>query len=210
MIRSARRSPRLLWGALRAALRDRRFWAVQAMLLVIATAHLLVDTEGLLRSTPFPASETVGLLLLPVGYAAASFGLGGSVATAIWACVLWLPDLMLPNDQGQPWADLVELALVVTVAVLIGLRIESERSAHARAERAEEEHAAAEARRRKVAQAYANDLVRVQEEERLRLSHELHDEPVQRLVRLDQRLRSACDRTLNIFFQHIIAGRSLV
>ncbi len=169
-------------------LRDPRFWLVQAMLVSIAAAHLAVDAAGLLRSTPFPASETVGLLLLPVGYAAVSFGLGGSVATAVWACILWLPDLMLPGDQGQPWADLVELALVLAVAVLVGTRIEAEREAHARASTAEQDHAAAEEARRKAAQAYAKNLVAIQEEERHRLSRELHDEPVQRLVHLAQRL----------------------
>jgi two-component system NarL family sensor kinase len=42
-----------------------------------------------------------------------------------------------------------------------------------------------------VTRAFASDLVEVQEEERRRISQELHDEPVQRLVRLNQRLLAA-------------------
>ncbi len=273
--------------------RDARFWLVQVVLVAIASFHLLGDQVGVLRTTPFPASETVGLLLVPVAYAAAAFGLGPSVATALWAWVLWTPDLFLPNDEGQPYADVLELALITAVAVLVGFRIERERAARAAAERADAEHLAAELRYRslldahvsptllvdatgtvvlanpaaralfgagvtgssatelgieaswlaeagegpsrapvltvgrgeaarelrvqtavvagvgspgedavqvvlndvtaearsgRTARAYANDLVDVQEDERRRISRELHDEPVQRLVHLSQRL----------------------
>jgi signal transduction histidine kinase len=282
--------------ALHPPLRDPRFWLVQAVLVLIASFHLVGDQVGILRTTPFPASETVGLLLVPVGYAAARFGLGPSVATALWAWVLWMPDLLLPNDEGQPFADVLELTLITAVAVLVGVRIERERAARSAAERADAEHQAAERRYRSLldahasptllldpagtvllanpaarrlfgagvggrtasqlglgpdwrdppagdapaarlltvgtgeaarefrvqstvvpgageaeegtvqvvlhdvtaearegrsARAYANDLVRVQEEERRRISQELHDEPVQRLVHLSQRLLSA-------------------
>ena len=282
--------------ALHPPLRDPRFWVVQVVLLLIAAFHLLGDQVGVLRSTPFPASETVGLLLVPIGYAAAAFGLGPSVATALWAWVIWMPDLLLPNDEGQPFADVLELTLITAVAVLVGFRIERERAARATAERADAEHQAAEQRYRSLldahasptllidaagtvvlanpaarqvfgdtitgspvtevgiedgwrttdvdgttpahslvvgtgndarefrvqstvvaglgtpaeqtvqvvlhdvtaearegrsARAYANDLVKVQEDERRRISQELHDEPVQRLVHLSQRLLAA-------------------
>ena len=292
---------RALWDACHPPLRDVRFWVVQVLVVVIAGMHLVVDQAGLLRTTPFPASETVGLLLVPVAYAAAAFGLGPSVATALWAWVVWTPDLMLPGDRGQPYADLVELTLITAVAVLVGFRIERERTARAAAERADADHQAAEQRYRSLldahvsptlvvdetgtivlanpaarslfgdgvtgrlvatlgievdgwargeptavpasgsaghrlvvgvgdsarelrvestvvtglgapgleavqvvlhdvtsetregrdARAYASDLVEVQEEERRRISQELHDEPVQRLVRLNQRLLAA-------------------
>ncbi|MGC8462118.1 MAG: ATP-binding protein [Acidimicrobiales bacterium] len=292
---------RALWDACHPPLRDVRFWVVQVLVVAIAGMHLVVDQAGLLRTTPFPASETVGLLLVPVAYAAAAFGLGPSVATALWAWVVWTPDLLLPRDQGQPYADLVELTLITAVAVLVGFRIERERTARAAAEQADADHRAAEHRYRSLldahvsptlvvdetgtvvlanpaarllfgdgvtgslaaslgiemdgrartepaadhtsrhagrrlvvgagdgarelrvestvvtgldasgleavqvvlhdvtsetregrdARAFASDLVEVQEEERRRISQELHDEPVQRLVRLSQRLLAA-------------------
>lgn len=140
---------------------DARFWLVQGLVLVIASVHLLGDQVGVLRTTPFPASETVGLLLVPVAYAAAAFGLGPSVATALWSWVLWTPDLLLPRDEGQPFADVVELTLITAVAVLVGFRIERERAARSAAERADAEHRAAEHRYRSLLDAHASPTLLV-------------------------------------------------
>jgi len=70
------------------------------MVLAIAGAHFVIDLNHLLRSTPFPASTTAGFLLIPVGYAAVSFGSRGSVTTAVWMTVVWLPDLLLPQGPA--------------------------------------------------------------------------------------------------------------
>lgn len=156
------------------------------MILTLAIAHLLIDMNGLLRTTPFPASTTVGFLLIPVGYAAVSFGIRGSVATALWITFLWLPDLLLPDSQGQPWADIVQLSLVIGMAVFVGSHIEGERSARKRAEIAEEAHLGAERR----ARAFATQVLKAQEEERRRIAQELHDSPVQLMAHLVQRLRA--------------------
>ena len=40
------------------------------------------------------------------------FGSGPSVAAALWAWVLWLPDLLLPHDEGHSGGDVVELVLM--------------------------------------------------------------------------------------------------
>ena len=167
-------------AALHPPLRDARFWTVQGLVVLIAAFHLASDWAQLLQGSPFAASETVGLLLVPVGYAAAVFGLGPSVATALWAWVLWLPDLLLPHDEGHSGGDVVELVLITAVAAFVGVRIERERAARARAEQAEA-----------VQQALQRRLVGAQEDERRRISRELHDEPVQRLVLLSQRLLAA-------------------
>ncbi len=85
------------------------------------------------------------MLIVPVGYAALRYGLSGSAATAAWATVLWLPDLLLPFDQGHAPSDVVNLVLVDAVALFFGQRIESERRAHARVERATQARLSVEA-----------------------------------------------------------------
>ncbi|MHB1509427.1 MAG: sensor histidine kinase [Acidimicrobiales bacterium] len=113
---------------------EARFWVVQAMVLLIAGIHLLVDLHSSVESGAFPSGLPVALLVIPVGYAALRYGLAGSAATGIWATLLWLPDLLLPHDHGHVGGDIVDLALVDVVAFLFGQRIEAERVAHARVE----------------------------------------------------------------------------
>lgn len=135
--------------AFRPPLRDLRFWIVQAMVVGLAAAHLALD----LVSTEFnaiPAGVPVALLLAPVSYAALRYGLAGSVSTAVWATLLWLPDLLLPRDRGHVGNDLIELALVIAVAVFVGYHIDAERLERAGAHRARSEQRAVEERYRQL------------------------------------------------------------
>ena len=122
--------------ALRPPVRDRRFWGVQAVVVALAGLHFFVDLHSSVGAEAFPDGIPVALLIVPVGYAALRYGLAGSAATAAWATVLWLPDLLLPLDQGHAPSDVVNLLLVDAVALFFGQRIEAERRAHARVERA--------------------------------------------------------------------------
>jgi signal transduction histidine kinase len=125
-------------------LREGRFWVLQLSVLIIAGVHLLTDVSLATASSAFPFGLPVALLIIPILYAALHYGLTGSAATAIWAILLWMPDLLLPHDQGHAGSDLVNLALVVLVAVVVGHRIESERLAHARITQLSSERLAAE------------------------------------------------------------------
>lgn len=167
-------------------LRDRRFWAVQAMVVLVAGLHLFVDLHASIESRAFPDGTPVALLVIPVGYAAFRFGLSGSAATALWATLLWLPDLTLPQDLGHSASDVVNLALVDLVALFVGHRVERQRLAHARAEQATLDRLAAETR-------YARVLVEAEEDQRRRLARELHDEPLQLFLLLARRLQGLAD-----------------
>lgn len=127
-------------------LRDLRFWLVQAVVVGLAMTHLALDIALSAEPSSIPAGVPVALLLAPVSYAALRYGLSGSVATALWATLLWLPDLLLPDNRGHPGNDLIELALVIAVAVFVGYHIDAERAEHARAQRATTEQQVAEAR----------------------------------------------------------------
>ena len=124
---------------------DLRFWAVQAMVVGLAGLHLFVDLETSSHEGAFPGGIPVALLVIPVGYAALRYGLAGSAGTAIWGTLLWLPDLLLPHDEGHAGGDLVDLALVVAVALFFGHWIEAERAAHARVEQVTAERLRVEA-----------------------------------------------------------------
>lgn len=126
--------------------REGRFWLIQAMVLIIAGVHLLADLHDPRETGAFPAGIPVALLIIPIGYAALRYGLTGSAATGVWATLAWLPDLLLPHDQGHAGADLVNLALILVVAFFFGQHIEAERLAHARVERVTAERLATEAR----------------------------------------------------------------
>ncbi len=132
-------------GALHPPLRESRFWAIQAMVVVIASVHLVLDAHGADAVQTVPGFISVTLLMIPVGYAALRYGLAGSGATAAWATLLWIPDLTLRPEWPHIAGDLGNLIVVDLVAFFFGQRIEAERLAHDRVERATAERLAAEA-----------------------------------------------------------------
>lgn len=123
------------------------FWAVQASVVALTATHLLLDHTSIVDS-PALASVPVAALFVPVAYAALRFGLHGSAATALWATVLWIPDLATPHHHGDPGSDLVSLFLIDTVAVIVGQRIEREGMARSLATEAQARRRATEARYR--------------------------------------------------------------
>lgn len=131
-------------------LRETRFWLLQLVVIGLAMAHLWLDIASSVEPNTIPAGVPVALLLAPVSYAALRYGLSGSVATALWAIVLWLPDLMLPHDRGHVGNDLIELALVMAVAIFVGYHIDIEHAERAQAQAARNEQQVAQARYRQL------------------------------------------------------------
>lgn len=141
---------RALKEGLSPPVRELRFWMTQASVLLIAATHFLADLKVIVPAGAFPTGIPVALLIIPVTYAALHYGLAGSATTGLLATLLWLPDLLLPNDQGHVGSDLVDLALVGAVAFIVGHRIQAERLAHRITETAIADRLAFEARYRQL------------------------------------------------------------
>lgn len=134
----------ILVRALHPPVREWAFWAVQAMVVFWAVIHVLVDITNSLQGSILPYGVPIDLLLIPVGYAALRYGLSGSAATSVWAILLWVPDLLIPDNKGHYHQDLVQLFVVFVVALFVGLEIERTHLERARAEFAEVERGLAE------------------------------------------------------------------
>lgn len=109
------------------------FWIIQISLLVIVGVHYLADVRPDLIGNALPTGVPVAVLVIPIGYSALRYGLVGSTATMTWAIILWLPDLLLPHDQGHVTDDILNLSIVVLVAIIFGRRIEKEQVNQSRA-----------------------------------------------------------------------------
>ena len=114
------------------------------MVVFWAAIHIWLDIGNALQGNVLPYGMPIDLLLIPVGYAALRYGLSGSAATTVWAILLWLPDLLIPDNKGHFDQDLVQLAVVFIVALFVGLEIERAHLERARAEVAESERRIAE------------------------------------------------------------------
>lgn len=174
----------------RPRLRDRRFWAIQVLLAGIAAVHFALESQRVLEQTEAHVHLhslfllPISLFFVPVVYAALTFGLPGAIATAAWATVLAVPNLVLFHDTPEQLGELVQIAMVDAVAVLAGERVDRELRARQRAE-------AVEQQRRAGLRAYAAQVLRAQEAERRRIAQELHDETVQKVVAVCRELDAA-------------------
>ncbi|MBI2872275.1 MAG: PAS domain-containing sensor histidine kinase [Chloroflexi bacterium] len=117
---------------------DRRFWAVQALVLIVGIVHFAVESLDLLQSVPGHFHSLtfipVSMFFIPVVYAALNFGFTGSVATAAWCTLLVIPNVVVFHPGLEGVAEVVQIGIVDALAVFVGQRVEREKSAHRRAE----------------------------------------------------------------------------
>lgn len=115
---------------------DRRFWLVQTLVVGIAVVDIVVD------AAPRAAEQSILYMLpelsflIPVGYAALSFGLRGAVCTALWATALTFFHVLGMHHLAQMDIALVDLVVLNATAVFVGQRVDREAAAAAAAERA--------------------------------------------------------------------------
>ena len=122
--------------AVRPPVRTARFWIIQLLVVAIAVFHMTSHDDGLLPHLGIPHFATMSLFLVPVVYAALTFGLAGSLATAGWVTVLMVPDLIAHQGIDR-WANGIQLGIIDVVAAFVGAKVDSEVHLRSRAEEAE-------------------------------------------------------------------------
>jgi signal transduction histidine kinase len=117
-------------------LRDRRFWQVQALVLLATLPHYVIETLGITEPFETIHGLTITLYILPLLYAALNFGWEGAAMTALWAALLTSPSTWIWHRSGFHWlSELGQLAITLPVGMLVAWRVDRETEQRLRAEK---------------------------------------------------------------------------
>lgn len=150
--------------------RDWHFWAIQGLIIAIVALHYLSELDIFLPEIETDLFFPVTLFFVPVVWAALEFGFAGSSATAAWAIIVTIPNIIIFHSGLSMLGEIFHLLTVNVAAVFLGYWVDRERAARQRAK------------------AYATHVIDAQEKERQRIARDLHDESLQTLVLLCQEL----------------------
>jgi signal transduction histidine kinase len=120
---------RLVRGVFGDCLRDRRFWLVQVVVLVIAALHVGLEVAGTLLGLPPLYLLPVSLFFIPTMYASSAFGRRGGVLTVLWCWALSAPTLIVTHSNAERVGVDVQLAIMLALAILVGGKVDAERRA---------------------------------------------------------------------------------
>ena len=121
--------------AIRPPVRRREFWLTQVMVVFVAVLHGWVESLHMLdEHSPVYLVPTT-LYLIPVAYAAVTFGAYGALATGAFAALLTLPNLLLWHPGLSSVGEIAQVGWIVLAGVFVGVRVDRERDARAEAER---------------------------------------------------------------------------
>ena len=112
----------LLMDLMHPPLSDRRFWLAQALIAAALLVRLGADLARDHGITAASGFVWILLLFVPIVYAGSTFGFIGSVSVAREGLVLSIPqELPLAHSETQLWGAWSILAMVVAVAILLGV-----------------------------------------------------------------------------------------
>jgi two-component system, NarL family, sensor histidine kinase DegS len=159
-------------------MRDHRFWIVQVLAIGISFTDTTLDAVRVLHLNPDLYLLPESTYFVPVLYAALNFGVEGALPTGLWCVALTVPNIVLFHRGDARVGVAIQLALLVMLGVVVAHRVDTERRAKLAAEAANRQLADIQ----RSLQSYIGMALRAQEEERYRLSRELHDETIQDLA----------------------------
>jgi two-component system, NarL family, sensor histidine kinase DegS len=160
------------------SLNSRRFWMLQVLVVAIATTPIAIEAAGAFNGVEALYLVPVSLFVIPILYAAFTFGLEGAMATTLWCVLLTVPPVLRFESQAERIEIVLQLGFLLLVGAIVAIRVDRERRAKLAAEDASRRLAASQVSLKN----FIGLALRAQEEERFRLSRFLHDDTVQELV----------------------------
>lgn len=121
-------------GACRPRFRNWHFWMIQGLVIFIGTVHGLIETGTILPPLHGIYAIPIGLFLVPVVYAALTFGLAGALVTSLWATVLSIPNFIFWHVGLERLEEIFQILVVNVVAFFVGQQVDREKSARWHAE----------------------------------------------------------------------------
>ncbi|MDE3094490.1 MAG: hypothetical protein KGK07_00630 [Chloroflexota bacterium] len=117
-------------------LRDRRFWNIQLMVLAATIPHYAIEIAGF--TNPFETFHglAITLYVIPLLYAALSFGWEGAILTALWLVFLTSPSMWIWHRGSFHWlTEVGQLAITLPAGIMVAWRVDLESKQRQRAER---------------------------------------------------------------------------
>jgi signal transduction histidine kinase len=115
---------------------DRRFWNIQMMVLAATVPHYVIEEVGF--TNPFETFHglAITLYVIPLLYAALSFGWEGAILTALWITALTSPSMWVWHRSGYHWlTEAGQLAITLPAGIMVAWRVDLETKQRLRAER---------------------------------------------------------------------------
>jgi signal transduction histidine kinase len=151
-------------------LRNWHFWAAQAAVIALAVVHYSFEINGLTSVLGNFYFLPISLFWAPVIYVALTFGFASAITTAALTIAVSIPNFVIWHQGPARFWEIADVVVVASVAILLGYIVEQKRAAQT------------------TAKLSAHHALRAHEEERQRISRELHDGTIQSMIGICQQL----------------------